>query len=59
MENHSIEPLDAGQRVRRKGRRRFIPTWMRRILRNRSSLVVVLWAVKTAVQMVRLISDGS
>ena len=59
MENNSIEPLDAGQRVRRKGRRRLIRMWMKRILRRRSSLVVVLWAVKTAVQMARLISDGS
>ena len=59
MGNHSIDPPDVGQRIRRKDRQRLVHVWMRRILRNRSSLVVVLWAVKTAVQIARLIFDGS
>ena len=62
MKDDFIEPLDTGQRIRRKGRRRFIRKWMRRGLRNRLSLMVVFWVVKATVQLARLIGsllDGS
>ena len=62
MKDNFVEPLDTGQRVRRKSRRRHIPKGMRRVLRNRLSLVVVLWVAKAIVQLARLIGsliDGS
>lgn len=52
-----IEPLDTGQRTRRKDRKRLIRKWIRRILRNRSWLLVVLWMVKAIVELVRLFSN--
>ena len=61
MENHSIEPLDTGQRVRRK-RRHLIIGWVRRVLRNRILLMVVLQMAKAIVKLVQLIGklfDGS
>ena len=62
MKDDFTEPLDTGQRIRRKCRRRLIRKWMRRGLRNRLSLMVVFWVVKATVQLARLIGsllDGS
>lgn len=62
MKDDFIEPLDTGQRIRRKGRRRLIRKWMRRVLRNRLTLMGVLWMVKAILQLARLIGglfDGS
>lgn len=62
MKDSFVEPLDTGQRVRRKSRRRHIPKGMWRVLRNRLSLMVVLSVAKAIVQLARLIGsliDGS
>ena len=62
MGNNSITPLDTGQRVRRKSRRRLILKWVGRVFRNRLLLRAVLWVAKAIVQLARLISvffDGS
>ena len=62
MGNHSIEPLDTGQRVRRKRRRYLTIGWVRRVLRNRLLLMVVLQMAKVIVKLVQLIGklfDGS
>ena len=62
MKQNFVEPLDAGQRVRRKSRRRHIPKGMWRVLRNRLSLMVVLLVAKAIVQLARLVGsllDGS
>ncbi len=62
MDQNSIDPLDTGQRNRRKRRKRQAPDWVRRVLRNRRVLMGVLWTVKTVVQLARLIDqimDGS
>ena len=62
MKQDFLEPLGTGQRVRRKSRRRHIRERMRRVLRNRLTLMVVLWVAKTTVQLARLIGnliDGS
>lgn len=45
MGNRPVKPLSTGQRIRR---------WIRRILRKRRALMVVLWMVKTIVQLTRL-----
>ena len=62
MDHQPIEPLDTGQRNRRKSRRRFIRKWMRRVLRNRLFLMCVLWVAKAIVKLAQLASshfDGS
>ncbi len=62
MEKIPIDPLDTGQRIRRKRRKRRTRTWVRRVFRNRRVLLVVLWMAKAIVQLARLIGqviDGS
>ncbi len=68
MDLNSIDPLDTGQRNRRKRLKRRIKKLWRRVLkslrafRNRRVLLVVLWVVNTIVQLARLIGqviDGS
>lgn len=62
MKQDFLEPLGTGQRVRRKSRRRHVRERMRRVLRNRLTLMVVLWVARATVQLARLIGnliDGS
>ena len=62
MGNYSIEPLDTGQRIRRKRRRHLILEWRRRVLRNRHLLIFVLWMAKAIIRIARIIGslfDGS
>lgn len=59
MEKLPLGPLDAGQRSSRE--RRKSPK-LRRLLRNRRTLMAVLWMVKIIVELARLIEkffDGS
>ena len=58
MGYYSMTPLNTRQRVCRP-RRRFIPKWMLRVLRNRLMLRVVLWTAKVLWQVVRFVSDHS
>src|ERR1700739_2789692 len=57
LETKSLDPLDAGQRNRRKRRQRRIPLWVRRVLRNRRTLITVLWVASATVKLVRIIKD--
>jgi hypothetical protein len=57
METQSLDPLDAGQRDRRKRRKRRIRDWVRRFLRKRRTLMIVLWAASAIVKLMRIITE--
>jgi hypothetical protein len=57
METQSLDPLDAGQRDRRKRRKRRIPDWVRRFLRKRRTLMIVLWVASAIVKLMRIITE--
>ncbi len=57
METQSLDPLDAGQRDRRKRRKRRIRDWVRRFLRKRRTLMIVLWVASAIVKLMRIITE--
>ena len=57
METQSLDPLDAGQRDRRKRRKRRIPDWVRRFLRKRRTLMIVLWVASAIMKLMRIITE--
>jgi hypothetical protein len=57
METQSLDPLDAGQRNRRRRRKRRIPNWVRYVLRNRRTFMIALWVASVIVKLMRIISD--
>lgn len=61
MEN-SIDPPDAGKRDRHVRRKRSTLYWVGRVLRNRRTLLVVLWVAKIILKLIRVFyeqADGS
>lgn len=55
MDQKSIEPLNTGQRVRRRRRRRLITKLMGRGFRNRRTLMVAFWMVRVTLLILSLI----
>ncbi len=57
MEANPRDPLDAGQRNRRKRAKRRIPKRARRVLRNRRVLITAFSVVQAIVKLARLIGE--
>jgi hypothetical protein len=57
MERKSLDPLDARQRNRGRRRKRRAPNWVRRVLRNRRTLITVFWTASAIWKLLRLIGD--
>lgn len=55
MDQKSIEPLNTGQRVRRKRRRRLITKLMGRSFRNRRMLMVAFWMMRVTLLILSFI----
>jgi hypothetical protein len=59
MEMKSLEHPDAERQRRQEGRNRHVSDRVRRILRNRRTLLVVLWLGLKFWRLIKEIFDGS